>query len=463
MKLQAGKAVVLLGISVGIACLCSCTAHSPAELPHKAPLSFSRSDALLIIPRPKSLTLTGTRLRLDGNTRLVIAHDARPLDRMAALSVQQELRDRFGLPLLPILTAERAKPGGARIVFGESSLASHPEGYYLRVGPRGAAISGHDPAGTFYGAQTFCQMLMRDSRGIYIPGAEVDDYPTLRWRGAHLFVGKEALPFHEKLIARIFAHLKMNNLVLQCEQAKWNTLGKAAPAWAMPKKDLRTEITFARRYGMTVTPLINSVGHMPWLFADPANLSMAEDPQTPYAADVSNPQTDHFLFRLYDEVLDTFGSNCLHIGGDEVTQRGRYPYRSRSRYPTVAAAYVAQVTRLHDHLSARGVRTMLWSDMLLALGEAQDAANAPSASQAAEMRSRLPKDIILTDWHYTADGPFPSPILLRRAGFGPVIGATWATPANITHFSRTLAEGQPARPAANDLGGIQLFGSEFDP
>ena len=421
-------------------CLCSCASRPPPEPEHKTALPIQEREALLIIPRPKSLTLTGTRLRLNRGTRLVIPRNARPLDRMAALSVQQELHDRFGLPLLPILTGERTKSGGAMIVFGESLSTRRPEGYRLHVGPTGAAINGHDPAGTFYGAQTLCQTLTRDSRGIYIPGVEVDDYPTLRWRGAHLFVGKDALPFHEKLIARIFARLKMNNLVLQCEQAKWDTLGKAAPAWAMPKKDLRTETTFARRYGMTVTPLVNSVGHMPWLFSNPANLSMAEDPQTPYAASPSSPQTGKFLFRLYDEVLGTFGSDALHIGGDEVTQRGRYPYRSRSRYPTVADAYVAQVTRLHDHLRSRGVRTMLWSDMLLAPGEAQDAANAPSASQAAEIRSRLPKDIILTDWHYTPSGPFPSPHLLRRSGFGPVIGATWAAPANIAHFSRALAE-----------------------
>lgn len=433
--------------------LCSCRSHAPTPAPPAAS-ALRFADLPLIIPSPKHLRLTQERLRLGTDTRLVIPDDATPLDRMAALSVQQELHEHFGLPRLPIVAMSRAHGPGYRIVFGEptrmplakrllrdagAAASGRPEGYRLHVGTRGAVVAGHDPAGTFYGAQTLCQMLQRDRSGVYAIGAQVEDYPSLSWRGAHLFVGNHALPFHEKLIARVFARLKMNALVLQCEQAKWDTLGPAAPPWAMSKTDLKTEVAYAQRYGLTVTPLINSVGHMPWLFTDRVNLPLAEDPQTPYAANVSDPQTYRLLFRLYDEALTTTGAKTLHIGGDEVTLRGRYPYRSRSRYPTVADAYSAHITRLHDYLKARGVRTMLWSDMMLAPGEAKDGANAPSLIQAQQMRSRLPHDIVLTDWHYKASDPFTSPQRFRAAGFGPVIGATWAVPANIAGFSRALA------------------------
>ena len=443
--------VSVLALGLALLALPSCRSHAPAptQTPSASP---APSDALLILPRPKSLTLTGTRLRLTSSTRLVLSEDAGPMDRMAALSVQAELHERLGLPRLPI--TRRPQRGGTEIVFGEAGRGGEiakrlreagatpsrkAEGYCLVVGPRTVTVAGHDGRGTFYGAQTLCQMLGRDAHGVYAVGGRVDDYPSLSWRGAHLFVGDHALPFHERLISRVLARCKMNNLVLQCEQAKWDSLGKAAPPWAMSKRDLKADIAFARRYGMTVTPLVNSVGHMPWLFRDPANLPLAEDPQTPYAANVSNPETYRRLFRLYDEVEDTFHSDALHVGGDEVTQRGRYPYRSRAQYPTVADAFVAHVTRLHDHLKARGVRTMLWSDMLLAPGDARDATNAPSPEQARRMRAGLPKDVELTDWHYGADDPFTSPQLLRWAGFGPVIGGTWAVPGNVVGFSRALA------------------------
>lgn len=413
-----------------------------------APLSAPHSPAspLLLIPQPKQVRLSGVSLRLTAGVRLVSLPGSAPLDRMAALSVGAELR-RLGL------TQTKPNSSSTEIVFGEpakvpaiarrlrearAAPCSHAEGYVLLVGPHRIVVAGYDPHGTFYGAQTLCQMLDKDAHGVYAHGGCITDYPSLSWRGAHLFVGDHALPFHEKLISRVLARLKMNNLVLQCEQAKWNTLGKAAPPWAMPKADLKADIAYARRYGLTVTPLVNSAGHMPWLFRDPANLPLAEDPQTPYAANVSNPETYRRLFRLYDEVEDTFHSGTLHLGGDEITLRGRFPYRSIGTYPTVAAAFTAHITRLHDHLKAHGIKTMLWSDMLLSPGDAKDGANAPSPAQAAQMRAGLPKGIILTDWHYSAEDPFTSPLLLRRAGFGPVIGGTWAVPGNITGFSRAL-------------------------
>ncbi len=428
--------------SLALVALTSC--RSPVAPP---PPSAPVLPALLLIPQPKHVRLSGMTLRLTENTRLAVAPGAAPLDRMAALSVRAELRD-LGLP------PGKPHSGGVEIVFGEpahvpriarylreanTAPCSEAEGYVLLAGPHRIVVAGHDPHGTFYGAQTLCQMLGRDSRGVYAHEGIINDYPSLSWRGAHLFVGDHALPFHEKLIARIFARLKMNALVLQCEQAKWTTLGKAAPPWAMSKTDLHADIGFARRYGLSVTPLVNSAGHLPWLFRDPANLPLAEDPQTPYAANVSNPETYRKLFRLYDEVEDTFHSDTLHVGGDEITLRGRFPYRSRRKYPTVAAAFTAHITRLHDYLKARGIKTMLWSDMLLSPGDARDATNAPTPAQAAQMRAGLPKNLILTDWHYSAQDPFTSPLLLRRAGFGPIIGGTWAVPGNVTGFSRALA------------------------
>jgi len=408
------------------------------------------------------MTLAGPRLRLNKNTRLVVADGATAQDKMAALAVQQEALMRLGSPRLRIVRVRAVEHAENVLVFGEpqrmplvarllrASGASAPtgsEGYCLRVGPNWAVVAGHDPAGTFYGAQTLCQLVGTDAKGPFVWPTRIDDYPTLGWRGAHLFVGNQALPFHKKLITNVFARLKMNNLVLQCEQAHWDTLGKTAPPWAMSKSDLWQEIAFARRHFLTVTPLVNSVGHMPWLLDNPRHRNWAEDPQTPYAAGVTNASLDAFLFKLDDEVLDTFGSDALHIGGDEVTMRGRYPEVSRGRYSSVAEAYVAQVIKLHDYLKRRNVRTMVWGDMLLAPGEAPGETpgftNAASLAQAQWTRARLPKDIVITDWHYASHAAFTSPRLFQQAGFGPVIGATWNDPANIGAFSRVLAqEGQ---------------------
>ncbi len=407
----------------------------------------------LVIPTPKSIRFSGSSFYLNTQTRIVIADHATSADRLSAQSLADELKTRFGLRLSIVNAHDVIVPKNI-IVLGQPAhlpLASrllkmagaapsaHAEGYLLRVGQGWAVVAGHDPAGTFYGTQTLCQLLNADPQGTYLWNAQVDDYPSLPWRGAHLFVGDHALPFHKQLIARVFARLKMNNLVLQCEQAKWDTLGKSAPAWGISKSDLRDEIAFAHAHLMTVTPLINSAGHMDWLLSDPHRRDLAEDPQTPYAANVTNPATYQFLFRLYDEVLETFHSRFLHIGGDEVTLRGRFPDRSKGKYPTVADAFLAHINKVYQHLKSKGVGTMIWGDMLLASGEAPDATNAVNLRQAQKIRKGLPKDIVITDWHYASAGNFISPQVLQRAGFSKIIGATWYPPANIAAFSRALA------------------------
>src|SRR3569833_183418 len=143
---------------------------------------------------------------------------------------------------------------------------SKPEGYVLDVQPACTIVAGTDPAGVFYGAQTLSQLIRpHDGHILNVIGASDDDYPSLPFRGAHLFCGVNALPFHQRLIDNIFARFKMNNLVLQCEQAKWDALGKAAPPWAMPKPLLVHDVDNARAHFITVTPLVESVAHMEWL------------------------------------------------------------------------------------------------------------------------------------------------------------------------------------------------------
>jgi len=409
----------------------------------------------LVLPQPKAMSLGKTRFYLDAKTRLVIADDATGQDQEAARTVQRELTVRFGLKSLPMVRAAAVRQPINILVFGEPKRVpliarllhqarafplTKAEGYTLRVGPTWAVVAGHDPSGTFYGAQTLCQLIGLDTKGPFVWAATIDDYPALSWRGAHLFVGDQALPFHQKLIQNVFSKIKLNNLVLQCEQAKWMAAGKSAPSWGMSKDDLRRENTFAKQHFMTITPLINSVGHMEWLFSDPTRTALAEDPATPYAVNTPSPEADQFLFQLYDEVLDLFHPKYLHIGADEVTLRGRYPYRSLATYPTVAAEFSAQVTKVHDYLKRKGVETMIWGDMLLANGEAPDATSAPTAAQGAQMRAGLPKDIVIADWHYVSDGDFSSsPALLRKAGFASVIGATWMNPKNIAAFSHAQA------------------------
>jgi hypothetical protein len=56
------------------------------------------------------------------------------------------------------------------------------------------------------------------------------------------------------------------------------------------------------------------------------------------------------------------------------------------------------------------------------------------------LRDKLPKDIVICDWHYADEQPeFPSLAALRKEGFR-VLGATWTKEVTIQNFSRYAAQ-----------------------
>jgi hypothetical protein len=81
--------------------------------------------------------------------------------------------------------------------------------------------------------------------------------------------------------------------------------------------------------------------------------------------------------------------------------------------------------------------------------EASDAGNAPSMTTAATRRAGLPKDIVIADWHYSAQSTtFPSVAVWRQGGW-KVVGVPWYEWANIQNFANVL------KANSNVLGLIQ--------
>lgn len=405
----------------------------------------------LVIPRPKQMTVAGKPLRIIATTQIVVADDATPQHKQGAELLRKELNQRFGLNLA-LVRAGNARQNTNVIVVGEPNghgplkrfLAAEQlappakaEGYALVVTPQRALVAGHDRSGTLWGVQTLTQLIAADGSGVQAPGVRITDWPTLGLRAVHLFHGRNALPFHQKLIDRVLSRFKMNALFLQAEQLRWDADPDIAPAWAGRKEQVREEIRYARQRGITVYPLVQSHGHMEWLLHHPPNRPFAEDPQTPYALNVSDPAAVAHLQRIVAEADDLFDAPGFHVGLDEVTMRGRFPFRS-APHP-FAELFVGNVRHWHQFFAGRNKTLWMWADMALHPSEvAPSFGTAPTPEDAARIRKELPKDIVLVDWQYGPHATFPSLGLLKSAGFD-VVAATWFNPANIQSFAREAA------------------------
>ncbi len=335
--------------------------------------------------------------------------------------------------------------GGGRALQRRHPVPDQPGAYYLEATTERIEIVGRDVEGAVNGTHTLTQLLQPTLGAVQVRPERIVDYPHLRFRGVHLF-GSPQPQFLPRLIENVLAPLKFNHLVIECGHAQWEA---TRPAWGdndAPKPLLREAVETARKHLIEPIPLIQSLGHMGWAFRNGANLDLAEDPDTPWALAPRRPESRQFLQRLYDEVFELFQPRMFHVGLDEVTNRGRFPYRPESVEAAVGQLLTEHAEWLVSELRGRGVeRVLMWGDMLLAPGEAHDgAANAASPGEAQTTRARLSRlpELIICDWHYTPTAPenYKSVSTLKSAGFKDIIVSTWFNPLNIHTFARSARQ-----------------------
>ena len=109
------------------------------------------------------------------------------------------------------------------------------------------------------------------------------------------------------------------------------------------------------------------------------------------------------------------------------------------------------INRLHQHLvKQKGVEMLLWSDRLL------DASVFPygtwEASKTGSHRAmeRIPKDLILCDWHYERRADYPSVRFFQQQGFR-VLPATWKNPDAAAALIRCAAPGCDGQDAGHPV------------
>jgi hypothetical protein len=411
---------------------------------------------VIVIPEPQKMEIRDGDFRLTDGTQVVVGDSAKEEDLRGAKSFAEEVQALYGIRLR-IVRASKAS-GENLILVGETSTnarvasaskaiglaaPSKDEGYALSVDPHRIVVLGHDRRGTYYGMQTLKQLVKVAYDSTTIQGCRIDDYPSLKFRGAHLYTGNKALPFHEKLIDRIFSRFKMNNMVYCVDQIQWKTDPKMAAPFSMSQADMRADIRYAREHFMDSTPQISSLGHAEWAFVNKRHMDLAEDKAHPYVLCPSKQGTYDFLYKIFDEAISLFDHpKYLHIGHDEATWGlAKFPNDPECRKNSVPDLFLMNTLRLYDHLKKKGVGTMMWGDMMLAPGSDTDACNMPDEKDAARLRRSIPKDVVVTDWHYDISPAetFKSLQLFQNEGL-KTIASTWYTPANIRNFSQAAKD-----------------------
>ena len=214
--------------------------------------------------------------------------------------------------------------------------------------------------------------------------------------------------------------------------------GMGAEGTILEKDDVRRLVGYAKELGLEVIPEVQSLGHVQYLtYAYPEIAEIDPNAQQEKDLRAEDAKPNQFFHHCYcpsldksyeiiydviDEIVEVVQPpRFVHIGHDEVYQIGICP-RCKDTAPDVL--FERHVRALYDHIKAKGLRTMLWADMLI---REKRYATVPA-------RDRLPKDIVALDFiWYFAFGEDTEQVLLDRS-YEVAVGNLYSS-----HFPRYLS------------------------
>jgi hexosaminidase len=362
----------------------------------------------MLIPQPRELQTKSQPFLVNADLQIVLLAPVASEDRMAAESVQKELKLVTG-QVFPIVGLSQPPQGTPAIIMGRFAQPSMrnllsarhlstegvgDQGYVLDVGPNTIVIAGKDCAGLFYAAQTLRQLVVPVGQDARIFGVQVRDWPALQYRGTQVDMSRGPVPklSYLKKIVRTIAQFKMNQLYMYIEDS-YRLDGQ--PLWGILSDTLsRSEwnelVGYAARYHVEIVPATEACGHMHKVLRFEQYSGVAERPHG-HSLAVQDPHMLDFLNSMYEQMLPVFPSSIYNIGCDETVELGKGRSKDLVDQEGYGKVYVDNLVRVAKLLESYNKQVMFWGDI---------------ATEHPEMISSLPKNLIVASWEYGAHASY---------------------------------------------------------
>lgn len=433
-----------------------------------------------LFPCPESVCFGEGSLSVQRLTSFTACTEAAPAGRVLA----EKLLDIAGISMLE---------SSAGVVNFTLDPLLPADGYRLEVTETGIVIKASGTRGFVMGTESVIK-LIEDGK---IPTVTVEDAPFMPFRGVHLMVpSREQMPFAKRLIKHVISPLGYNAVILelaglgmrlnshpQIAETVENAIEKSRRGELPPfphgecvgggkvveKETLKEFVDYIRSFGIEVIPEVQSLGHvqfMTYTYPEIAELdpNRKEDVDVrladalpaqvyPHCYCTSNPRSYEILFDILDEVIELLAPlKYVHIGHDEVYQIGVCP-KCRGKDP--AELFYSDVMRIYDYLAARGIKTMMWADMLQPV----------TAYKTWGAASKLPRDIVMLDfiWYFHLDKDIEDNLLTH--GYRVAVGNLYAShfPRYETRIRKSgMIGGEISTWVATDEEAIQKEGKFYD-
>ncbi|WP_416960473.1 beta-N-acetylhexosaminidase [Streptomyces sp. Agncl-13] len=365
-----------------------------------------------LIPQPGSVAAGSGEVRLTKRSKLYAGDATEGVGSWLRTALQQAT----GLPLHEGRELDDACDDGIGL---QLDPALGPEEYRLVSDSNGIFIEGGSPAGVFWGAQTLRQLLGPDAyrrapldrdRTWAVPHLTIQDTPRFGWRGLMLDVARHFMPkegvlryldlmaahklnvFHFHLTDDQGWRVEIERYPKLTEIGSWRARTKfghrASPLWDdkphggyYTRDDIREIVAYAAERHITVVPEIDVPGHSQAAIAAYPELGNTDviDTNSLSVWDTwgINPNvlapTDNtlrFYEGVFEELLELFPSEFIHVGGDEclkdqwkqsATAQARIEELGLSDEDELQSWFIGHFDKW---LSARGRRLVGWDEIL---------------------------------------------------------------------------------------------------
>lgn len=386
------------------------------------------------------------------------------------------------------------------------------EGYRLTVSDEGIVITANSETGLFYGYQTFVQMLPDDvSTTTYskvsVPMCAILDYPRYEWRGSHMDVCRHFFPVSQiKKHLDVMAAYKMNRFHWHLtEDQGWRLEIEKYPllteigAWRVDRNDedwnyprnpepgekatyggyyskaeVQEIVEYAAQRHIEVVPEIEFPGHCCAVLAAYPELGCRRD--TTYGVAVAdywpptaimcagNDSVQTFLKEVFDEVVEMFPFQYVHVGGDEAFKKDwKNCPKCQARIKALNLKNEEELqgwltAEIEKYLIDKGRRIIGWDEILEGFVTPSCTVMSWRGTEGGKVAARKGNDVIMTPVQYCyfdyrqADSLYQPQAIGKAFRFNPLI--------KVYQFNPTPEELTPDE-ASHILGGQCNLWAEY--
>ncbi len=366
-----------------------------------------------VVPQPASLQRTEGSFRIDRKVPVYVdIADSAILRTVGFLNERLQKAAGFSLKVISNDDPLHHRDEGAILVLDAGLMK---EAYNLDVTPKGIVIEYGSGAGVFYAIQTLFQLLPEAifaesvQRGVRweVPCCSIEDSPRFPYRGMHLDCCLHFfdIPFLKRYIDLMALHkvnrfhwhltedqgwrIEIKKYPLLTEKGQWRKETVVGSLYSgiydgkphggfYTQEEARDLIKYAAERYVTIIPEIEIPGHSLAAISCYPELSCGLEDHYETATrwgifkQVYCPKEETFKFLedVFDEIIELFPSELIHIGGDECPKASwkKCPHcQALIRKLGLKDEYELQswfIQRMEKYINAKGRQIIGWDEIL---------------------------------------------------------------------------------------------------